>query len=548
VSDEPEDEWYWHERVRPVLEDTYGVVAFQEQLMEVCKRLANFSGGQADGMRKGVSKWYRLGKEKCIVKLREAGFETQWMKGCQENGLTAQEAWDIWDALLDWAAYGFNRSHSACYAIQGYQDMWLKTYYPHEFYASLLTLEKKQSKKKKGQEEKSDDQADFIKGVIREARIMGVEVAPPDVNRSQQGWSIDGNKILFGLASLKDVGGSAAFNPINEARPFRNYDDFIKRLPSDFSVRKAVALVKAGAFDNLDDRDELLALTRNLPAGKAQFKIKLSCGCNKTRTLKFIEDDELEQQVEELADLTCGKPDHEDGEVTEIEEVDPMFTVAAWKKDQVKRGTDHTAYPDGAKAPSFDEIIAYEREVLKIPLSVSNRVSQYAPFLEERIYTEAEIEQLPIKPKRTKKKGKTAHGTNCACKECTAAECVVGGEAISIKVIQTKRTKEHMAFVDFAFGVNQYNVTFFPYLYKQVAKLLKRPTAFLVKGHKDSDNKIIAYDIMDVIDVAKDVGWEPPPVEDELSKRRTAKKNPWAKRKAKPVLKQSKKPKIRKVA
>lgn len=544
-SDEPEAEWYWHERVKPVLEDTFGVVAFQEQLMEVCIQLANFSGGQADGMRKGVSKWYRLGKDRCIEKLREAGFEKQWMKGCQQNGLTKDEAWAIWDALLDWAAYGFNRSHAACYAIQGYQDMWIKTYYPHEFYAALLTLEKKSNKKKKGggeeKAEKVDEQAEFVKGVIREARALGVEVAPPDINLSDQGWSIVNQKILFGLASLKDVGGSAAFGPISEYRPFKDYDDFIMRMPSDFSVRKGVALVKAGAFDRLDNRVHLLSETRSLAEGKAQFSIKMTCGCAKGRTIKFEDEEELEDKLGELESLTCSKPNHEDGEVTEINERDPFFTIAEWKKEAFKKHeTLDVEDPEITKVPTQEDLIDYEREVLKIPLSVANMVASYTPFMEEKIHTEIELADVPLKPKRSRKGGKTQHGSSCPCSACEAAEVTVGGEIARVKVITTKN-KEQMAFVDFIFGTNQYNVTFFPYLYRQVASLLKRHTAFLVAGHKDGPDKIIANDIMDVIDIAKDQGWEPPVVKDELAERRAKKRNPWSQKK-------SKKPKIRKVA
>ena len=157
---------YWHESLKPVLIETLGLIAFQEQVMEICKVLGKFTGAQADFMRKAISKLYRLGKEEAQREM--APFKEQWMKGCRENGLSDAEGELIWEYILEWGGYGFNRSHADSYGLQAYQDMWLKIHYPLAFYASLLTVEQKA---------KREEQRDFFKTVLREARYFNVERA-----------------------------------------------------------------------------------------------------------------------------------------------------------------------------------------------------------------------------------------------------------------------------------------------------------------------------------------------------------------------------------
>jgi DNA polymerase III subunit alpha len=488
----PERDWYWHDAVEPVLRETLGLIAFQEQVMEICKVLGNFTGGEADNMRKAISKLYRLPGDKAREFMET--WREKWMQGCRDNGLDDLAATKIWEAILEFASYGFNRSHSASYALQAYQDMWLKVRYPLAFYAALLTVEKKN---------KAEDQIKFLRGVMREARVLDVDILPPDVNRSDRGWTIDGDKLRFGLVSIKDMGGKAVddIKVVRHNRSFKSYEDFVARMPSSFSVTSNVALVKAGAFDSIDDRRRLLSRTRKEPEGRAHLKLAMSCGCKKTKLVKYADGD-LESAIEEtLESIQCKK--HPDADVAEWKQDDPLHFVAQHIKQ-------HGEAPDDAIEIDDDEIIALEEEVLNLPMSIGHTMANYHDFIAERIWTEEEFDALPPKPK---KKGKQ-HGAFCNCDACEAAFCTVGGEVVNIKVITTKRSQEQMAFVDVAFGVNQWSLTFFPYIYKQCSRLLMKPTAFLFKGHKDDRGQMIVNDMADVIKVAEAEGWEPPPRDD----------------------------------
>lgn len=495
---------YWHDSLEPVLRETLGLIAFQEQVMEITKQVGNFTGGQADSMRKAISKLYRLPGDEARDYMQ--AFFDQWMQGCRENGLKDSDARLIWDMILEFAGYGFNKSHSASYGLQAYQDMHLKEHYPLAFYASLLTIEKKN---------KREEQVDFLKGVMREAAIYGVDVSPPDVNSSERGWSIDGDKIRYGLVSINGMGGSAA-QLVTDNRPYDSFADFITRIPTNFGTDSTYALAKAGAFDSLIDRSYVLSKTRQWPETVARYKVNMSCGCKKTKTVKLddktlaavkeafvVESKTTTSELMEMAtemimdDLPCKK--HASGEVKDYEEVDPFYPIASWHKEHP------TTKPDVIIEPSQNELMDMEQEALNLPLSLRAMLRQYHEFIEERIYTEAEFNDLPAKPAR---KGK-AHGTYCTCEDCNAAHIIIGGEITSVKVITTKKKKEPMAFVDFAFDVNQWSVTLFPYYYRQFAYLLNRPTALLVAGHKDAQGSIIAYDIKDVFDVANAEGYKP---------------------------------------
>ncbi len=155
---------YWHESVIPYLEKTYGIMAYQEQMQQIVQVLGGFSPGESDDMRKATSKLYRMGKSE--AKQFMGQYKEQWMKGCAENGLNEEESESIWDRMLAFGGYSFNRSHSASYSLAAYQDAWLKCHYPLEFYSPLLTRE------------------DEREPVIRESRASEVYVMPPNINRS----------------------------------------------------------------------------------------------------------------------------------------------------------------------------------------------------------------------------------------------------------------------------------------------------------------------------------------------------------------------------
>jgi DNA polymerase-3 subunit alpha len=220
---------YPHPALEPVLKDTYGVIVYQEQVMQISQILGGYSLGRADLLRRA------MGKKKAEVMQKErAGF----LEGSQKNGVDAKVAGEIFDLMEKFAEYGFNKSHSAAYGLISVQTAWLKARYPVEFMAALLTSVK--------------DNTDKVVAYIAEARERGHDVLPPDVNLSDLEFSVVDGRIRFGLGAIKGVGESA-IQAIMEARTqgaFKDLFDFCERVDSRRVNRKVVeALVKAGAFD-----------------------------------------------------------------------------------------------------------------------------------------------------------------------------------------------------------------------------------------------------------------------------------------------------------
>ncbi|MFN0062713.1 MAG: DNA polymerase III subunit alpha [Myxococcaceae bacterium] len=220
---------YPHPLLEPVLKDTYGVIVYQEQVMQISQVLGGYSLGRADLLRRA------MGKKKADVMAQErAGF----LEGCAKNGVSAKVGGEIFDLMEKFAEYGFNKSHSAAYGLITIQTAWLKAHYPVEFMAALLTSEK--------------DNTDKVVAYIAEARAAGHEVLPPDVNQSDLEFGAVDGRIRFGLGAIKGVGESA-IEAIMDARskgPFLGLFDFCERVDSRRVNRKVLeALVKAGAFD-----------------------------------------------------------------------------------------------------------------------------------------------------------------------------------------------------------------------------------------------------------------------------------------------------------
>ncbi len=226
-----------HSRLERILQETYGVIVYQEQVMQVAQILAGYSLGAADVMRRA------MGKKATDVMAKE---RMKFVSGCERNGIDSAKANDIFNLIDKFAGYGFNKSHSAAYALITFETAWLKTHYPVEFQAALLTCDAENTEK--------------VAAYIRVGKEIGVEVAPPDVNRSQKAFSVltgEGDsgrdKILFGLGAIKGVGASA-LKAILEARedgPFKDIFDMAMRVDLG-KVNRAVieSLIRSGAFDS----------------------------------------------------------------------------------------------------------------------------------------------------------------------------------------------------------------------------------------------------------------------------------------------------------
>ena len=223
---------YAHDLLKPILEETYGVILYQEQVMEIAQVMAGYSLGEADILRRAMGK-----KEEKVMNEQKSAF----VERAEKRGIQRRVAEKIVDLILYFAGYGFNKSHSAAYALITYRTAYLKAHYPVEYTASLLSSEI-------GNNEKLV----YYLGVCKE---MGIPILPPDVNESFTTFTAVGDKIRFGLAGIKNV-GEAAVNQIIEERikngPFKSFQDFAIRAPSSaLSSRLLEALIKCGAFDSL---------------------------------------------------------------------------------------------------------------------------------------------------------------------------------------------------------------------------------------------------------------------------------------------------------
>ncbi|GAA4432084.1 DNA polymerase III subunit alpha [Bremerella cremea] len=228
---------YKHQVLKDVLEETNGVMVYQEQVMRILNRLGGIPLAKAYTCIKAISKK----KESIIQANRE-----QFLVGSQEKGLTKQEATDFWDMIVKFAGYGFNKSHSTAYALVAYQTAYLKAHYPIEFMAALLSGDIS------GRNFKTKDS---LVEHMEDAERMNIEVAPPDVNFSEEEFTVKDGKIVFALSAIKGCGGGAA-EAIVAARekdgPFTDIYDFCERVdPSQCGKSAIETLIKAGAFDNL---------------------------------------------------------------------------------------------------------------------------------------------------------------------------------------------------------------------------------------------------------------------------------------------------------
>lgn len=236
---------YLDPRLEPILKNTYGIIVFQEQIMEIARQLAGFSYGEADVLRKAVGK-----KNASLLKEQE----DKMITGMVNNGIAPKVARAIWEFILPFARYGFNRSHAACYAMIAYQTAYLKAHYPAEFMSALLTSDQ--------------HNIDRIAVEIAECNALGIRVLPPDVNESSATFTViynqeqgGGKTIRFGLNAIKNLGENIVAEIIRERKngPYSSLEDFLSRVRGkDLNKKSLEALIKSGALDTFGERNTLL--------------------------------------------------------------------------------------------------------------------------------------------------------------------------------------------------------------------------------------------------------------------------------------------------
>ncbi len=232
---------YKHPMLQPILSVTYGCILYQEQVIEIFRKLAGYSLGQADMVRRAMSKKkhavMEAEREHFVHGCTEPGHECP---GCVANGISEKVANEIYDEMSSFASYAFNKSHAACYAYVAFQTAYLKCHYPSEFMAALLTSVL--------------DNTDKVIEYSGECARLGIKVLPPDVNVSRGGFTADGGKIRFGLNAVKNVGRNLIEKVVEErqGKPYTSLYDFCKRMHGTELNRRAVeSLIKAGAFDSM---------------------------------------------------------------------------------------------------------------------------------------------------------------------------------------------------------------------------------------------------------------------------------------------------------
>jgi len=232
---------YLHPKLEPILRNTYGIIVYQEQVMQIGRDLAGFTLGEADGIRKAVGK-----KDKETM----AKVKQKFIAGCVQNGIDRAIAEQLMEQIETFANYAFNKSHSACYALIAYWTAYLKANYPVEFMAALLTT--------------GMDKREKVVAYVQDARRMGLKIRPPSVNKGAANFSVDGQEIVFGLGAIKGIGQGVA-EALVEARrqggPFQDLYDLCERVPAHQLTKSTLELlIKAGACDEFGPRAALLAI------------------------------------------------------------------------------------------------------------------------------------------------------------------------------------------------------------------------------------------------------------------------------------------------
>jgi DNA polymerase-3 subunit alpha len=228
--------------LEPILKATYGCIVYQEQVMQIFQNLAGYSMGQADNIRRAMSK-----KKQYVIDAERANFvdgnAEENIPGCVGNGIDRDAANRIYDSMVDFAKYAFNKSHAACYAVVAYQTAYLKLYYPKEFMAALMTSV-------------IDSASGKIANYIQVCRDMNIPVLPPDINAGEGVFSVDGNGIRYGMYAIKSVGRPVIDHIVEERKahgPYKNLEEFINRVNGrEVNKRSLENLIKAGAMDCLE--------------------------------------------------------------------------------------------------------------------------------------------------------------------------------------------------------------------------------------------------------------------------------------------------------
>ena len=280
--------------LEPILKVTYGCIVYQEQVIEIFRSLGGYTMGQADNIRRAISKK----KMKVIESERKVfvyGDPAQNIPGAMANGVTEASAQSIYDEIVDFANYAFNKSHAVCYAVVSYQTAYLKCHYPHQYMAALMTSVL--------------DSAGKISGYMAECKELHIPTLPPDINHSDDHFTVEGDSIRFGMGAVKNVGHGLIRSIVakrNEGGPFKSLEDFLQRMDEGELNKRAVEnLIKCGAMDCFGNhRSELLAVYDSMMDSVASSRKKNLEGQMGLFAMLEEEDSGVKIPIPKLAELS----------------------------------------------------------------------------------------------------------------------------------------------------------------------------------------------------------------------------------------------------
>ena len=261
-KNDPSSVTYTCPQLEPILSPTYGCIVYQEQVMQIVRDLAGYTLGRSDLVRRAMSK-----KKASVMEKERQNFvygnKDEGVKGCVANGISEATANQIYDDMIDFAKYAFNKSHAAAYAVVAFQTAYLKYYYPKEFMAALMTSVM--------------DNVTKVSEYILACRNMGIDILPPDINEGYGDFSVSGNGIRYGLSAIKSVGRSVVEVIIKEREnggPFSTLEDFVTRMSNkEVNKRTLESFIKSGALDSLPGtRKQKLYVSAELLENKAREK------------------------------------------------------------------------------------------------------------------------------------------------------------------------------------------------------------------------------------------------------------------------------------
>ena len=448
----PEEIVYLTPELIPILEPTYGCIVYQEQVMQIVQSLAGYTLGQADEIRRAMSK-----KKQYIIDAERESFVNGDPKrniaGCKARGITEEIANKIYDSMVDFAKYAFNKSHAAAYAVISVQTAWLKCYYPLEFMAALMT----------SVIDNSGKEAEYL----LHCKEMGVAVLPPDINTGEGEFTVDADKVRYGMYAIKALGRPVIDKIIEERKsggPYRTLQEFVERTAErDVNKRAIENLIKAGACDSLDGtRKQMMS------------------------TYVSIVDSVLREKKKELS-----------GQMSLFEFV-----------SEEERNEYSIQYPNVGEFEK-EELLEYEKEVLGIYLS-GHPLEEY-------------LEQM--------KKNVTRYATDFVRSEETNellvedAERVVVGGMVSAKTVKYTRDNKTMAFVTIEDLTGSVEVIVFPRDYERNQRFLENDGKVYVVGRatveEEQNGKIICEKIVPFDDLEREIWLQFESKEDYLSKEKS---------------------------